>query len=121
MTLAAISHITASLDKGFQRRGRGQGAEGGLGQRAVRQALLRSRRAHFQFSGSQAQVTEQSAVLRELAQGHDFQWSTRPEERSWLWTPRHHAYFVCLQLRAGGRSCTTDACVPISEMADCIT
>ena len=88
-----------------------------------RTTLVEAPTLFLEFSGSQAQVAEQSAVLRELAQGHgggDFQWATRPEERSRLWTPRHHAYFACLQLRPGSRSCTTDACVPISAMADCI-
>jgi D-lactate dehydrogenase (cytochrome) len=77
----------------------------------------------LEFSGSEAQVAEQSVVLHELAEAHGggaFHWATRPEERSRLWTPRHHAYFACLQLRPGSRSCTTDACVPISAMADCI-
>jgi len=77
----------------------------------------------LEFSGSQAQVQEQSGVLRELAEAHgggDFQWATRPEERSRLWTPRHYAYFACLQLRPGSRSLTTDACVPLSALAECI-
>jgi D-lactate dehydrogenase (cytochrome) len=77
----------------------------------------------IEFSGSTAQVQEQSGTLRELAEEHgggDFQWATRPEERSRLWTPRHHAYFACLQLRPGCRSFTTDACVPISNLAQCI-
>jgi D-lactate dehydrogenase (cytochrome) len=78
----------------------------------------------LEFSGSDAQVAEQGAVLRELAEAHgggDFQWATRPEERSRLWTPRHHAYFACLQLRPGSRSITTDACVPLSALAECIS
>jgi D-lactate dehydrogenase (cytochrome) len=77
----------------------------------------------LEFSGSEAQVQEQSGVLRELAEAHgggDFQWATRPEERSRLWTPRHYAYFACLQLRPGSRSLTTDACVPLSALAECI-
>ena len=77
----------------------------------------------LEFGGSNAQVQEQSGTLRALAEEHgggDFQWATRPEERSRLWTPRHHAYFACLQLRPGCRSFTTDACVPISNLAQCI-
>jgi D-lactate dehydrogenase (cytochrome) len=77
----------------------------------------------LEFSGSTAQIAEQSAILRGLAQEHgggDFQWATRPEERSRLWTPRHHAYFGCLQLKPGCRSFTTDACVPISSLAECL-
>ena len=84
------------------------------------------REAHtlfLEFSGSAAQVQEQGALLQELAASHgggDFDWATRPEERSRLWTPRHHAYFASLQLRAGSRSFTTDACVPLSRLAGCM-
>ena len=77
----------------------------------------------LEFAGSEAQVAEQSETMRTIAEdngGGEFQWATRPEERSRLWTPRHHAYFACLQLKPGSRSCTTDACVPISALADCI-
>lgn len=78
----------------------------------------------LEFSGSQAQVQEQREVLQAIAQeqgGGDFRWALRPEERTQLWTPRHHAYFACLQLKPGCRSFTTDACVPISALADCIS
>jgi D-lactate dehydrogenase (cytochrome) len=77
----------------------------------------------LEFSGSAAQVQEQGEALQALAQengGGDFAWATRPEERSRLWTPRHHAFFASLQLRPGCRSLTTDACVPISNLARCI-
>jgi len=77
----------------------------------------------LEFGGSQAQIDEQSALVREIAGQHgggDFEWATRQEERSRLWTPRHHAYFAALQLRAGSRSLTTDACVPLSALAACI-
>ena len=77
----------------------------------------------LEFGGSQAQVDEQAAMVREIAGGHGggrFEWATRQEERSRLWTPRHHAYFASLQLRAGSRSLTTDACVPLSALAACI-
>lgn len=77
----------------------------------------------LEFGGSPAQVREQGAALQALAQDHgggDFEWAVRPEERSRLWTPRHHAYFACLQLRPGSRSFTTDACVPLSGLAQCI-
>ena len=77
----------------------------------------------LEFGGSQGQVDEQAAVVREIAGGHgggDLQWARLPEERSRLWTPRHHAYFACLQLKAGCRSLSTDACVPLSALAQCI-
>ena len=77
----------------------------------------------LEFAGSQAQIDVQTEIMRELAANHgggEFQWAVRPEERSRLWTPRHHAYFACLQLRPGSRSLSTDACVPLSELATCI-
>lgn len=77
----------------------------------------------LEFCGSMAQIEEQSSVVREIVfelGGGDFQWATRREDRSKLWTPRHHAYFACLQLRPGSRSLTTDACVPISRLAECV-
>jgi D-lactate dehydrogenase (cytochrome) len=50
----------------------------------------------------------------------DFAWATSPEERSKLWTARHHAYLAALQTKPGCRSVTTDACVPISRLAECV-
>ena len=86
--------------------------------------LARSRSTLFlEFGGSQGQVDEQAAVVREIAGGHgggDLQWARLPEERPRLWTPRHPAYFACLQLKAGCRSLSTDACVPLSALAQCI-
>jgi D-lactate dehydrogenase (cytochrome) len=61
--------------------------------------------------------------VQEIAAGHDgrdFQWSHRPEDRSRLWQARHDAYYACLGLRPGCRSLTTDVCVPISRLAECI-
>lgn len=43
-----------------------------------------------------------------------------PEERTKLWSARHNAYFATLQLRPGCRVFSTDACVPISTLAQCI-
>ena len=88
-----------------------------------RTALREAPTLFLEFCGSRAQIEEQSATVRALVEEHgggDFQWATRPEERARLWTPRHHAYFACLQLRPGCRSLTTDACVPISSLAACL-
>ncbi|MGE0330554.1 MAG: FAD-binding oxidoreductase [Ramlibacter sp.] len=77
----------------------------------------------LEFCGSDAQVREQTGVMQAIMAEHEgggFQWATRPEERRRLWTPRHHAYFACLQLRPGSRAVSTDACVPLSRLADCV-
>ena len=78
----------------------------------------------LEFSGSARQVDEQAEMVKEVAAEHgggDFQWATKPEDRNRLWTPRHHAYFASLQLRPGSRSYTTDACVPLSRLSECLS
>ncbi|HEY9529881.1 MAG TPA: FAD-linked oxidase C-terminal domain-containing protein, partial [Burkholderiales bacterium] len=37
-----------------------------------------------------------------------------------LWEARHMAYFACLQLKPGARAISTDVCVPISRLAECV-
>jgi len=77
----------------------------------------------FEFHGSQASVVEQAEAVQAIAKdngGMDFEWATRPEDRNRLWDARHSAYFACLQLRPGARAVSTDVCVPISRLADCV-
>ena len=78
----------------------------------------------MEFHGSDASVAEQAATVQEIAAefgGAGFEWATTPEARTKLWTARHHAYFAGLQLKAGSRTVTTDTCVPISRLAECVT
>jgi len=77
----------------------------------------------FEFHGSAASVREQAETVQEIAHEHggrNFEWTTRPEDRTRLWQARHNAYFASLNLRPGSRSVTTDVCVPISHLAECI-
>jgi D-lactate dehydrogenase (cytochrome) len=77
----------------------------------------------FEFHGSKASVQEQAETVQEIAKengGRDFVWATRPEERTQLWEARHHAYFAGLQIRPGSRAVSTDVCVPISRLAECV-
>ncbi len=78
----------------------------------------------MEFHGSPASVKEQAATVQDVARefgGEDFQWATTPEERTRLWTARHHAYFAGLQMKPGCRTVTTDTCVPISRLTECVT
>ena len=77
----------------------------------------------FEFHGSEQGVQEQADVVRQIADEHGaigFEWATRPEDRTRLWQARHNAYFALLQLRAGCRAISTDCCVPISRLAECL-
>ncbi len=78
----------------------------------------------FEFHGSKASVVEQAELVQAIAREHggkDFVWATRPEERSQLWQARHDAYFACLQIKPGARAVSTDVCVPISRLAECVS
>ena len=77
----------------------------------------------YEFHGTTAGVEEQATQMQAIAREHgglNFEWATRPEERTRLWQARHDAYFACLQLRKGSRMIATDVCVPISRLAECI-
>jgi D-lactate dehydrogenase (cytochrome) len=77
----------------------------------------------LEFHGTQASVEEQAQLVQEIAHecgGMDFEWATRAEDRNRLWAARHQAYFACLQLRPGTRLLSTDVCVPISRLTECI-
>ncbi len=78
----------------------------------------------MEFHGSEASVQEQAETVQQLAKdqgGEDFQWARSPEERSRLWAARHRAYFAAMQMKPGCRTVTTDTCVPISRLAECIS
>ncbi len=78
----------------------------------------------FEFHGSPGGVAEQVEMVSALAAengGGDFAWSNLPEERAKLWKARHEAYYAAVALRPGAVGWTTDVCVPISRLPECIT
>lgn len=78
----------------------------------------------FEFHGTEASVAEQVSMVGEIAAangGGDFQWSNLPEERAKLWKARHEAYYAAVNVRPGAIGWATDVCVPIGQLAECIT
>jgi D-lactate dehydrogenase (cytochrome) len=78
----------------------------------------------FEFhSDSARHVDDQARAVEAIAAEHGgqgFVWATRLEEREKLWRARHDAMYAALALRPGARAWTTDVCVPISRLAECI-
>jgi D-lactate dehydrogenase (cytochrome) len=77
----------------------------------------------MEFHGSPSGVKEQAGTVQEIASefgGNAFEWASTPEERTRLWTARHNAYFAAVQSRPGCKVISTDTCVPISRLADCL-
>ena len=78
----------------------------------------------LEFHGSEAGVKEQSELFGAIAEeygGGPFDWATKAEDRTNLWTARHDAYWASFTLRPGSKGVATDVCVPISRLAECVT
>jgi len=76
-----------------------------------------------EFHGTETGVAEQAELFGEISSGHGggpFLWTSVAEERTKLWKARHEAYWASLTLRPGARGLSTDVCVPISRLAECI-
>ncbi len=77
----------------------------------------------LEFHGTNAYVKEQAELMQGISDdngGTAYRWVTAQEERTALWTARHNGYYAALALKPGFHAFATDACVPISKLADCL-
>jgi D-lactate dehydrogenase (cytochrome) len=76
-----------------------------------------------EFHGNPETVALQSRQFAEIVAdygGSAFRSTANPEERNQLWKARHNAYWAQKSLMPGAAIISTDVCVPISRLADCV-
>ena len=77
----------------------------------------------IEIHGTPLGVREQIEKFEEIAKENsliNFNWSDQQEEIDKLWSARHSALYAALSLAPGKKSFTTDICVPISSLTECI-
>lgn len=77
----------------------------------------------LEFHGTEETTALQSQQFAEIAQecgGLDFRWTNDAQERAKLWKARHDAYWASKALAPHLDALSTDVCVPISRLAECV-
>ncbi|MFM8652384.1 MAG: FAD-binding oxidoreductase [Acidimicrobiaceae bacterium] len=77
----------------------------------------------LEFHGSAESTAIDIAAAREVLERHGgqgFKQTTDAAERRRLWQARHDAGLACRSHQPGGRIFSTDVCVPISRLSECI-
>ena len=78
----------------------------------------------FEFHGiSQGAVDEHARAVQDIASENgalDFHRASTPEERATLWQARHNVLYATVASRPGAKPWTSDVCVPISRLSECI-
>ena len=77
----------------------------------------------FEFHGSESANVESIENVKDICEtsnGFKFSWSKNFEERNKLWKARHDVYWSVKALKPNARVYATDACVPITKLAECI-
>ena len=78
----------------------------------------------FEFHGSENSNNESIGIVEEISKsngGSDFQWASSPEEQKKLWKARHDVYYSVKALGNDMKVYSTDVCVPISRLVECIS
>ena len=77
----------------------------------------------FEFHGSEASNKENINIVEEISkdnQGSAFKWAKDLEERNKLWKARWDVYYSVKALINNGRVYSTDVCLPISKITECV-
>ena len=77
----------------------------------------------YEFHGSENVNKESIEVVEEISKSHngsDFTWASNTEERNKIWKARHNVYYSVKAQGDNIRVYTTDVCVPISNLVECI-
>ena len=77
----------------------------------------------FEFHGSELSNKENIKIVEEISKdnnGSSFKWAKDLEERNKLWQARWDVYYSVKALIDNGRVYTTDVCLPISNITECV-
>jgi D-lactate dehydrogenase (cytochrome) len=76
-----------------------------------------------EFHGTEASAREQIETFGAIAEefgGGPLVWANKEEDRQKLWQARHDAFWATRSLMPGKDVFSTDVCVPISRLAECV-
>ena len=77
----------------------------------------------FEFHGSESSNQENIKIVEEISKdnkGSSFKWAKDLEERNNLWKARWDVYYSVKALINNGRVYSTDVCLPISKITECV-
>ena len=77
----------------------------------------------FEFHGSEASNNENIKIVEEISNdnnGSSFKWAKDLAERNKLWQARWDVYYSVKALINNGRVYSTDVCLPISKITECV-
>ena len=77
----------------------------------------------FEFHGSEVSNKENIKIVDEISKdnnGSSFKWAKDLEERNKLWKARWDVYYSVKALINNGRVYSTDVCLPISNITECV-
>ena len=77
----------------------------------------------FEFHGSELSNKENIKIVEEISKdnnGSSFKWAKDLEERNKIWKARWDVYYSVKALHNNGRVYSTDVCVPISRITECV-